>query len=404
MTAAAAARSWRPGGGRLRAVGRNALVPVGVTAVLVAIYLIDALAIHPGSGPAACPVGGTAPLVRWDSGWYLYIALAGYHHIAGQEQQATAFFPLLPWLMRAVHAVVPALSLVSAAIVVNVAAITAAMVFVDRALADWPAWQRAATVALLLSIPGAFFYVTVYSEALFALGTAIVVWAVMRPGRLAWAPAGVIIAGSDRVIGGVLLLALGIILWLRRDQVPLRQAVPMLAAAAMGLVVAVVYGAVSSGEALWFLTGRRGFSGPGGVGYLPYTVRHGLAATLSVIGEEATGSTVDQVDSPALAARTLPWSAGLYLDLLVIPLVALTLRARRELGVLALATATVTLAVAPIVSQARFILVLLPVWIGAVAALRGWWWGWALVTAAGLVGLAVNLRLVADFANCNWAG
>src|SRR5512136_1651565 len=47
---------------------------------------------------------------RWDAHWYLDLAATGYaaRGPVGAVQSNLAFFPLYPWLVRGVHALVPA--------------------------------------------------------------------------------------------------------------------------------------------------------------------------------------------------------------------------------------------------------------------------------------------------------
>jgi len=379
------------------------LLPAALTLLVLGLYLADGLAWHPGTTPAGCPAG-VARLIHWDGTWYTVIAIHGYAPIAGSVQQATAFFPLLPWLANAVHTVVPVLDGAEAGVAVNVLALCVAMTLVDRLVAAWPLWQRAALVLLLLALPGAFFYAVFYSEALFALGVALVTWALATPGRLWWAPLGVAIAGADRVIGIALLLPLLVVLWQRRDQVSWRAAAAMVAGSLAGLVAVLVYGTKSAGTVVAFLQARSGWRGVGGVGYIPYTVKHGVGSLYRLVAEEAGASPVVSDGDPAIAGAVLPWSLGFYLDLLLVPLALAAWRWRHPVGLVAAVLVGVTLLVGPPISQMRFALVILPAWIGGVALLRTRRWGWPLLAVAGAAGLAANLVLMARFANCGWTG
>ena len=132
---------------------------------------------------------------------------------------------------------------------------------------------------------------------------AIVTWAVCTPRRLAWAALGIAIASSDRVAGVALLVALAVILWLRRDQTSPRRAALLVTSSLAGVVAVLGYAAISAGNPVAFLTARSGWRGTGGVGYIPYTVRHGVASTLRLVADEVTVSPVPDNGAPDITER-----------------------------------------------------------------------------------------------------
>ena len=376
--------------------------PLLLTAVVLTAYLVDAIILHPGTVAPHCPIFGAGRLVHWDGAWYQYVAENGYRPLPG-VQQPGAFFPLFPVLAHGVHLAIMPLSDQVAGIVVNLIAVAAAMILIDRAVAEWPALHRAALLLLLLTLPAALFYVTFYSEALFTLGVAILLFAVMRPGRLVLAPLGIIIASSDRIIGIGLVCALAAVLYFRRDHVRRSAAIGMLAASFAGLFAVIAYGALSSGDLSVFANARNGWRGPSGIGYVPYMLRHGIHATVTLVREEATFAPIPGV-GPVIGSGTVPWGIGFYVDILLVPLALAAWRVRREVGVIAGVMVGATLLLGPPISQARFALVCIPAWLGGVALLSRRAWGWALIALTVAVGFGVNMYLMGQFANCQWAG
>ncbi len=109
-------------------------------------------------------------LSRWDAGWYGGIARDGYKFTVGQQSN-TAFFPMYPMLIRAVHSVVRSSRLYSwflCGIVVSNAALLAALAYffqLVRLEFDGEAARRA--VLYFLIFPTTLFLSAVYSEAVF---------------------------------------------------------------------------------------------------------------------------------------------------------------------------------------------------------------------------------------------
>ena len=112
-------------------------------------------------------------LERWDGSWYVLAAEKGYSHIVpalqggvGNAGQSThAFFPMLPFLLRAGHAL--GLTYVSASLVVNLVAGIAAAVLLGRLVAEL-AGEDAAERAIVIfcCFPGAYVFTLIYAEGL----------------------------------------------------------------------------------------------------------------------------------------------------------------------------------------------------------------------------------------------
>ena len=116
--------------------------------------------------------GALDGLLRWDSAWYVSVAVQGYPATALDER--VAFFPLLPGVVRAVM-LLTGMSPTAAGLLVAtvVGAVATVLVWVlGRRLAGAPAADRMA--ALFAFFPGSFTLSMVYAEGLllvFALAT-----------------------------------------------------------------------------------------------------------------------------------------------------------------------------------------------------------------------------------------
>jgi len=142
----------------------------------------------------------------WDGAWYQRIMDVGYRPIAGGSQQPASFFPLLPWMTRAVRVVIR--SELGAAILVTTVASFAAVVLVYEVMRRWKGEAVARwAIVLLLAFPTSFFLWEFYTEALFIALTAGALLAMMR--RRVWL-AGILggLAAMTRPPGILVLLVL----------------------------------------------------------------------------------------------------------------------------------------------------------------------------------------------------
>jgi hypothetical protein len=160
------------------------------------------------------PLGNAlaAPLARWDSVWYLAIANDGY---PADDARRAAFFPLYPMLVRAGHAVVG--SPIVAGALVSLACFSAALVVLHRLTEiELGAPAARATVWALALFPGAVFFTSVYSEALYLALSVGCVYAA-RTGRWAWAGALGALGAATRSAGVLLVVPLAVMWLLRAD-------------------------------------------------------------------------------------------------------------------------------------------------------------------------------------------
>ncbi|MFD5519414.1 glycosyltransferase family 39 protein [Streptomyces sp. NPDC127066] len=148
---------------------------------------------------------------RWDSLWYTRVAELGYGYEVrlpnGDVHANLAFFPLLPWLERIVHAVTPLSYADAGLLVAAVASLVAAWgIF---AVADHVHGRRAGVCAALVwaILPVGVVQSMAYSESLF---TALAAWSLYAVLTGRWPAAGLLaaFAGLTRPVGVAVVAAL----------------------------------------------------------------------------------------------------------------------------------------------------------------------------------------------------
>jgi hypothetical protein len=334
------------------------------------------------------PLGNAlaAPLARWDSVWYLAIANDGY---PADDARRAAFFPLYPMLVRAVHAVVG--SAVVAGALVSLACFAAALVVLHR-LTEIELGAPAArtTVWALALFPGAVFFTSVYSEALYLALSVGCVYAA-RTGRWAWAGTLGALGAATRSAGVLLVVPLAV-MWLLRADGGRRRAgdaawIVLVPAGLAGFCAALALGggdasAPLHAQDIWY----RHFAGPF-VGVWDGTTAawrgvHHLDDPASRADVVLFGFLVAAVPAVVGTLRRLPPAYGAYV------LAALALPLSYPVGP------------QPLMSLPRFLAVLFPLfmWLGA--------WleeGGRVRRAAVLAPSAVGLAIVtAVFATWHW--
>ena len=161
--------------------------------------------------------GWVAPWEREDALWYEKIAVRGY----GTEG-STAFFPLLPLLLRAVTALVGNVAL-AGVLVGSLAAVVALALLYRLVQAEHGATTAGRTVAYLALFPTAFFLYAAYTESLFLALVVGAFWAA-RQGRWPWVVALALLAGMTKVQGAVVGLPLAVEYCLRSGWRPWQSA------------------------------------------------------------------------------------------------------------------------------------------------------------------------------------
>ncbi|MBU1660041.1 MAG: hypothetical protein KKD28_01040, partial [Chloroflexi bacterium] len=106
------------------------------------------------------------PWYRWDSEWYLRIAVDGY-----QPGGSAAFAPLYPAFIRVVGLVLGRRFLFAALLISNSAAFLSCILLYQETKNMFDAPTAARTILYLLAFPTAFFLVSAYSESLFIFFT-----------------------------------------------------------------------------------------------------------------------------------------------------------------------------------------------------------------------------------------
>jgi mannosyltransferase PIG-V len=143
-----------------------------------------------------------APVLRWDSNWYVDLASHGYRH----EAVEPAFFPLYPLLMRGLGELTT--SVVAAGLLISLAAFLTSLVLLGR-LTELELGPEAArrAIVLLAFFPTALFFSAVYTEALF-LALELGAFYAARRGRWGWAGVLGALGSATRNTGALLLPAL----------------------------------------------------------------------------------------------------------------------------------------------------------------------------------------------------
>lgn len=209
----------------------DAIVAVLATfvAIKVAFYVVAAFALmmlpeYAGGEWEKWYTGAPAVIDlswRWDGEWYLSIAREGYRIQTGWSN--VAFFPLFPLLIRLFGPFLgPDGYALAGVLVVNLAFLGALFYLHALAAMDGGAAHARRAVWYVAIFPSAFFFHAAYSESLFLLSAAGVLWHA-RQGE--WWRAGLwgLLAALTRTQGVLLVLPLAWELgrrwWTRRERV-----------------------------------------------------------------------------------------------------------------------------------------------------------------------------------------
>ena len=375
-----------------RALARHAralpatAVAAGICGAYVALLVAFSHPAVPITADGYGYTGSTAlhGLMRWDGAWYAAIAEHGYAPLTGRYQPY-AFLPLFPAVVAAVHALLPFLSIAATGLSVNIAAALGAAALLYHALPQWTPAKRTAAVALIFTVPSAFFAVTFYTEALFLFATAQVLWAVRDRQRVWWAAAGVVIATLDRPIG--LLLVVFVIAAVLHDERPRWQRTALLGTCVSGVLLLAVFYWRVAGDPLAFLTAQNGWS------------------SLRTMGGPAAARWLIVQLNPATATNIVVFFGYAELFVVGLPLLVCIRRDRAAFTYCGLAM-LVAFVNGNVGAQSRYLATLVPLWVGALAVLeRRSHRAWSPVVAAALLaGVACNVWLMSRFASGLWAG
>jgi hypothetical protein len=215
------------------------------------------------------------PWAHWDGVWFIKIATSGYAEDGG----STAFFPLLPTLLRYVG-VAFAGNLVVTGIVISLVSYTACCWLLFRLVrADLDEETAARSVVYLAIAPLSFFFQAVYTESLFLM-LSLACFTFAREGRFRLAGLIGLLAVLTRSTGVILLIPMTYYYYEQRGW-RLRRTDPQVANLLMipeGLLIWMTYLALAFGnpfsfagaQALW----DRMLAAPN------YTLGRGAAAAL----------------------------------------------------------------------------------------------------------------------------
>jgi Gpi18-like mannosyltransferase len=332
----------------------------------------------------------THPLIdaslRWDAGWYIDIARDGYEW-TGAGEESVAFFPLFPIMLKALLLVIPDSLLYLAAVLLNHAIFFVALLPVWMYAYQFggrPVAQR--TLLLLCLFPTAFFFNAVYTEALFLLVSAVALLALHRSNFVV---AGVVgfLTSLTRPTGVLLGLPFLIQLWRQRTNDLWRSALrgwPIVLIPA-GLAVYMGYLWLAFGRPLGFVEVQEAW---GHVQMLPATailesIRYLMETEVRdvfwVMGAVNTVLTLWALVMAAVIIRSDSLGSSFAFGAILMPLVA---------GVESM----------PVVSMARYVLVLFPLLI----PLAIWARNWSIQTLIVAAFLPTHVMLLALFVRWYW--
>jgi len=180
------------------------------------------------------PHGSLRYWSHWDGAWFDRIAQHGY-----ETQNSTAFFPLFPLTLRAVHELrVP---IAAAGVLVSTLALLGTLFFLyelGQRVVGEPAAKRA--LVAFAVFPTSFFLVASYSEALFLLLSAGCLWGLFVHRDLTFAAPFAYCAALTRSVGAFLVIPLAYV-WLRNRREFGWSSLVAVAAPALGLLAYMAY-------------------------------------------------------------------------------------------------------------------------------------------------------------------
>ncbi len=334
------------------------------------------------------------PLTRWDSGWYVNLAEAGYWDPPTRVGQETnhAFFPLYPGLMRLLVRTT-GLETSQAGNLISACAFLAALVlFGEWTRRRYGEKRVIPAVLVLLLFPTSFFFAAVYTEALVLALALAAVLGFERDRPLLGAAAGVL-AGLTRITGLVLAPFLALVSWRasREASLPAGRAAARAALAGVsplaGFGLFCLYFWRRFGDPLLFVKAQHNWSGQS------KSIFDGPALIWRGVVEDFTRGRL-LGGSPA---RTFE---GLYLVLFLVLAAVLLSEKRRPEALYVALTVAIVFSSGTFESAGRYVLPAFP----AFAALAGLSKRRGLFAAlAALSGIALALYVWA-FVHWYWAG
>lgn len=341
--------------------------------------------VYPYRGVATSDSWLLAPWQRFDTNWYIKIAERGY----SADDGSMVYLPLYPLLIRAVGVLLMGNDLLAALLVSNLALIGALYLLYELVRERWGVEVAGRTLVYLLVFPTAFFLFAAYTESLFFFLSL----AALREGsRSNWALAGVLgaLAALTRLQGVLLIIPLGYLWWVARARSKTGSARDWRGAALLLMPLATagflgfLYLFVGNAELLAAYEGllHAHFVMPwDNVVAGLALVRNGSAGFADVVNLAATFSFAGML--VVLSIRnTIPRAWLLYAAVMFLaPLFRMT-------------------TTQPLVSMARYVLVLFPIFIVWADWGRNTWVNRLVV----YLGLSLSLYLSAQFIMWGWVG
>ena len=239
---------------RLPALPWSVLGPM--LAIKAVVLLYGAIAFETLSNTKITTLHGLLEIWnRWDTPHYLDIATEGYT-ATGEDSVFIVFFPLFPWLTRAVSALFGD-PLVAAFIVATLASIAAGLLLYRLARIDLPEPLARRATLLLFIFPTSYFLHVPYTEGLFI---ALVVGSFLAARSDRWALAGLLGAAASltRINGLVLVPALAVEAYLQwRATRRLRWEWAWIATVGIGFGIYLLVNALTLGDPFAFLAVQR---------------------------------------------------------------------------------------------------------------------------------------------------
>lgn len=347
-----AGRSFRRAGGVLRAIGRHEVIGAVLWPFVVQRTLLVGLVfaatrlipVQPGVQPLP-RVPLIDPWVRWDSAYYLIVAMEGYG--PNPWVQVDAFFPAYPWMVRVASWLLPVP--VAAFVVANLCALAAmiALYYLVSRLEDQACGRRSVWVALLF--PSSFFLTAAYGESTYlaALIGCVLSW---HHRRQDLAAACAMVATLARPIGGLCVFVPFVVGWFWRGR-QRRQTPWFVLGVPVGAGLLLFTHHLASGDPLAFLH-TRDVAALGG----PLSYYRSPESWWAILLDEGAGA--------SLVRRLLNWSA-----IALVGTVCVHLLKRKEIELALIAGLTVALPLAfqrtlfDAFGMARYALVAFPVFL-----------------------------------------
>lgn len=334
------------------------------------------------------------PLARWDSGWYVNLAEAGYGEPPSAVGRETnhAFFPLYPGLMRLLVRTTGIETSAAGNVVSASAFLAALLLFAEWTRRHFGEARVVPAVLVLLLFPTSFFFAAVYTEALVLALALAAVRGFERDRPVLGAAAG-LLAGLTRITGLVLSPYLALVSWRASREAGLPAARAAARAALAGASPLAGFGLFCLyfwrrfGDPLLFVRAQHNWSGQA------KSVLDGPGLIWKALAEDVARGRL-LADAPA---RTFE---GLYLVLFLVLAGVLLRQKRRPEALYVTLTVAIVLASGTLESAGRYVLPAFP----AFAALAGLSVRRGLFRALLALGGVAEALYVWAFVHWYWAG